>query len=190
MRTAVRSAALIAFSVACGYAKLILFPYLFFVELFSVAVFLSGALVGPAWGAWVGGVARLIFSVGNPYGPPHPLVLAAQVLGGAVVGALGGMVGPWLAPKAAADGTPARRALEARGRAVLLAGSGVVATAAYDLLTNLAQGIVFGSIPATLALGAIPSLQHVGSNALLFLVLGGAAFPWLARHPAAGGRAA
>jgi hypothetical protein len=87
MRTAVRSAALIAFSVACGYAKLILFPYLFFVELFSVAVFLSGALLGPAWGAWVGGVARLVFSVGNPYGPPHPLVLVAQVLGGAAIGA-------------------------------------------------------------------------------------------------------
>ncbi|MGH7681548.1 MAG: hypothetical protein ACRENN_06130, partial [Candidatus Eiseniibacteriota bacterium] len=171
MRTAVRSAALIAFSVACGYAKLILFPFLFFVELFSVAVFLSGALVGPVWGAWVGGVARLVFSVGNPYGPPHPLVLGAQVLGGVVVGILGGIVGPFLAPKAAAGGTSGRRAVGARGRAAILVGSGIIATLAYDLLTNLAQGIVFGSIPATLALGAIPALQHVGSNALLFLVL-------------------
>ena len=53
MRTVVRSAALIAFSVACGYAKLVLFPYLFFVEIFSVAVFLSGTIVGVAWGVCV-----------------------------------------------------------------------------------------------------------------------------------------
>jgi hypothetical protein len=189
MRTAVRSAALIAFSVACGYAKLILFPYLFFVELFSVAVFLSGALLGPAWGAWVGGVARLVFSVGNPYGPPHPLVLVAQVLGGAVIGALGGIVGRWLAPRTgAADSSPNRAPAGARTRAALLVISGIVGTLAYDTLTNVAQGVVFGSVPATLALGAIPALQHVGSNAVLFLVLGSAAFPWLSRHPAAVGR--
>ncbi len=188
MRTAVRSAALIAFSVACGYAKLILFPYLFFVELFSVAVFLSGALLGPAWGAWVGGVARLVFSVGNPYGPPHPLVLVAQVLGGALIGALGGIVGRWLAPRQGAAGAPNRAPAGARTRSALLLISGIVGTLAYDTLTNVAQGVVFGSVPATLALGAIPSLQHVGSNAVLFLVLGSAAFPWLSRHPAGAGR--
>jgi hypothetical protein len=188
MRTAVRSAALIAFSVACGYAKLILFPYLFFVELFSVAVFLSGALLGPAWGAWVGGVARLIFSVGNPYGPPHPLVLVAQVLGGAVIGGLGGIVGRWLAPRTGAADGALRAPAGARTRAALLLMSGIVGTLAYDTLTNVAQGVVFGSVPATLALGAIPALQHVGSNAVLFLVLGSAAFPWLSRHPSTVGR--
>ena len=46
MRTIVLSSSLIAFSVACGYAKLLLFPYLFFVELFTMAVFLSGLLAG------------------------------------------------------------------------------------------------------------------------------------------------
>ena len=96
MRTIVLSSSLIAFSIACGYAKLLLFPYLFFVELFTVAVFLSGLLAGPAWGLWIGGVARLVFSVANPYGPPHPWILAAQVAGAALVGALGGLAGPWL----------------------------------------------------------------------------------------------
>lgn len=183
MRTVVRSAALIAFCVACGYAKLILFPYLFFVELFTVAVFLSGALVGAAWGAWVGGVARLIFSVGNPYGPPHPLVLAAQVLGGALVGSVGGVAARWLLPRTGPG-------VGATTRTVVLIASGAVATISYDLLTNLAQGVVFGSIPATLALGAIPALQHIGSNLAIFAVLGNAAFPWLGRHPAAAGRGA
>jgi hypothetical protein len=183
MRTVVRSAALIAFCVACGYAKLILFPYLFFVELFTVAVFLSGAVVGATWGAWVGGVARLIFSVGNPYGPPHPLVLAAQVGGGALVGAFGGVAGRWLLP-------PAGRAQGAKARTASLVGAGAVATLSYDLLTNLAQGVVFGSVPATFALGAIPALQHIGSNLALFAVLGNAAIPWLARHPAVTGRGA
>jgi hypothetical protein len=88
MRTVVRSAVLIAFSVACGYAKLLLFPYLFFVEIFTVAVFLSGSLIGVGWGAWVGAVARLAFSLANPYGPTHPWVVAAQVLG----------VRPWSEP--------------------------------------------------------------------------------------------
>jgi uncharacterized membrane protein len=169
MRTVVRSASLIAFTVACGYAKMVLFPFLFFVELFSAATVLSGAIVGPAWGAWVGAVARLIFSLANPYGPPHPWVLVAQVAGGALLGAAGGLLRPLLVR---GDATGAI--------AWLLAGA--VGTLAYDLLTNVAQGMVFGSIPATLALGALPALQHVGSNAVIFFVLGRLAGPWIGRH--------
>jgi hypothetical protein len=177
MRTVVRSAALIAFSVACGYAKLILFPYLFFVELFSVAIFLSGALVGVVWGVWVGAVSRLIFSLANPYGPPHPWILAAQVVGAGAIGAIGGM---------------ARRRLLLRGekesgrtapRTILLAFAAVLATVAYDLVTNLAQGVVFGSIPVALALAVLPSIQHLGSNIAIFVILGNLALPWLSRHP-------
>ena len=184
MRTVVRSAALIAFSVACGYAKLILFPYLFFVEIFSVGVFISGALMGVAWGAWVGAASRLLFSVGNPYGPPHPWVLAAQVVGGGAIGALGGLAGRWLLPEAG------RGALGPKARTAVLIAAGFAATSIYDLVTNAAQGIVFGSIPVTLAVAALPTAQHVGSNLVLFAVLGNVAFPWLHRHPAVAGRAA
>lgn len=181
MRTAVRSAALIAFSVACGYAKLILFPYLFFVELFSVAVFLSGVIVGVRWGIWVGVASRLVFSVANPYGPPHPWVLVAQVLGAALLGALGG-----LARRAVAG--PALDS--AAARAALLGACGLLGTAAYDLATNVAQGIVFGSIRAALAMALIPSLQHVASNTAIFAVVGGLAVPWLRRDPRLLGHAA
>lgn len=181
MRTAVRSATLIAFSVACGYAKPILFPVLFFVELFSVAVFLSGVIVGVGWGMWVGAAARLIFSVANPYGPLHPWVLAAQVVGAALLGAMGGL---------------ARRALtgswlqSAPARAAFLGACGFLGTAAYDLITNLAQGIVFGSVRAALALGVLPSLQHIASNTAIFVIIGGLAASWLRRDPRLLSRAA
>jgi hypothetical protein len=178
MRTVVRSAVLIAFSVACGYAKLLLFPYLFFVELFSVAVFLSGILVGPLWGAWVGAVARLAFSVANPYGPPHPWVLAAQVAGAAWIGAVGGLAAGWLL------GRNGRAGAGPRTRAAVLLGSALACTLVYDLVTNVAQGIVFGSIPAALALALVPSLQHLASNLAIFAVIGSLAVPWLRRHPA------
>jgi hypothetical protein len=177
MRTVVRSAVLIAFSVACGYAKFLLFPYLFFVEIFIVSVFLSGSLAGVAWGAWVGAVAGTVFSLVNPYGVPHPLVMAAQVLSGAVVGAAGGMAGGWLLKDEGA-------AVGARSRTAFLVGAGIVLTGIYDLLTNTAQGIAYGSIPAALALAVVPSLQHIASNAAIFAIVGNLAFPWLARHPA------
>ncbi len=177
MRIVVRSAALIAFSIACGYAKLLLFPYLLFVELFTVALFVSGAIVGVAWGVWIGLVARLVFSVANPLGPAHPWVLAAQVLGGAFVGLLGGLARPWLLPAEGRD-EPGPRTQTA-----LLLAAGLLATVGYDLLTNLAQGLVFGSIPVTLAASALPAAQHLASNLVLFALLGNLLFPWLRRHP-------
>jgi hypothetical protein len=178
MRTIVLSASLIAFSVACGYAKLLLFPYLFFVELFTVAVFLSGVLAGPAWGLWIGGVARLTFSVANPYGPPHPWILLAQTIGGALVGGLGGAARPWLllAPK---------RSSAYRRRIPILLACGAAATILYDALTNVAQGIVYGSLPAAVALGLLPAAQHIASNLAIFGVVGHLAIPWLRRHPVA-----
>src|ERR1043165_8176471 len=122
MRTIVLSSSLIAFSIACAYATLLLFPYLFVVELFTVAVFLSGILAGPMWGLWIGGVARLVFSVANPYGPPHPWILVAQVLGATLAGGIGGMAGPWLF-----------RAT--RSRVPWLLACGFVVTLLYDALT-------------------------------------------------------
>src|SRR5262245_7249663 len=148
---------------------MVLFPFLFFVELMSAATVLSGALVGPAWGAWVGGLSRLVFSVANPYGPPHPWVLAAQVLGGALLGATGGAL---------------RRALARGGDAasILWLAVGVGGTLLFDVMTDAAQGIVFGSMAATFTLGALAALQHVASNAFLFWVVGRLAGPWLERR--------
>jgi len=175
MRSIVLSSSLIAFSIACGYAKLLLFPYLFFVELFTVAVFLSGLLAGPAWGLWIGAVARLVFSIANPYGPPHPWILVAQVVGAALVGGLGGLARPWLFGRASVS----------RARVPILLLSGLVATLLYDALTTVAQGIVFASAPLTLALAVLPALQHLASNLVIFAVVGDLAIPWLKLHPMA-----
>lgn len=182
MRTIVLSSSLIAFSIACGYAKPFLFPYLFFVELFTVALFLSGMLAGPAWGLWIGGVARLVFSIANPYGPAHPWILVAQVVGAALVGALGGLAGPWLF-RGSDRGS-------SRARILLLVACGFVATLLYDALTTVAQSIVFASAPMALALAVLPALQHLASNLVIFAVVGDLAIPWLAVHPMAVRRAA
>jgi len=178
MRTIVLSSSLIAFSVACGYAKLLLFPYLFYVELFTVAVFLSGLLAGPAWGVWIGAVARLIFSVANPYGPPHPWILVAQILGAALVGGIGGLARPWLlyAPE-----TPR----SAGARVPILLACGLVATLLYDGLTNIAQGIAYRSFTVSIALGILPAVQHLASNLVIFALVGNFAVPWLRQHPMA-----
>ena len=177
-----RESPLIAFSIACGYAKLLLFPYLFYVELFTVAVFLSGLLAGPAWGVWIGAVARLIFSVANPYGPPHPWILVAQILGAALVGGIGGLARPWLlyAPE-----TPR----SAGARVPILLACGLVATLLYDGLTNIAQGIAYRSFTVSIALGILPAVQHLASNLVIFALVGNFAVPWLRQHPMAARRA-
>ena len=173
MRTIVLSSSLIAFSIACGYAKLLLFPYLFFVELFTVALFLSGLLAGPAWGLWIGAVARLVFSVANPYGPPHPYILVAQIVGAMLVGALGGLMRPWLF-----GGAPP-------ARVPILVVCGLVATLLYDALTNVAQGIAYKSFTLSIAMSLLPALQHLASNLVIFAVVGDLAIPWLKLHPMA-----
>ena len=124
-------------------------------------VFLSGVLLGARWGAGVGALSMLAYSLLNPYGPAHPLVTFSQVVGELVAG-------------------PAGAAFYAAGlvsratwvRAAALAGIAVAVTAFFDFITNLATGILFGQIRAML-IGGIPfAAIHIGTNVLLFVVLG------------------
>src|SRR5437773_2011005 len=55
-------------------------------ELQSVVVFAAGYLLGARTGAVVGGLAMGLYSLANPYGLAHPVVLASQVIGRAFVG--------------------------------------------------------------------------------------------------------
>jgi hypothetical protein len=43
---------------------------------------------------------------------------------------------------------------------------------AYDLITNLATGVILGQIRITLIMGIPFSLWHIGYNLALFVVLG------------------
>jgi hypothetical protein len=130
-------------------------------EVLTLVVFLAGTLLGAGGGALVGVLTMTVFSLLNPYGAVHPLVTAAQVAGEALAGAAGG----W----------SIRAGLERLAgapRAAALGAIGLGVTAVFDLVTNLATGVVFGRIGLTL-IGGIPfALWHIGWNLVLFVALG------------------
>lgn len=124
-------------------------------------MFCSGVLLGARDGALVGGLTMLVFSLLNPYGPAPPLVTAAQVGGNVAFGLAGAAY--------ARLGLPARPVAI---RTVALVSIACVATAFYDLLTNVASGLVYGQM-RTLLLAGIPfALWHIGTNIALFATLG------------------
>ena len=130
-------------------------------ELMTLVVFLSGVLLGARWGALVGAVCMLAYSVLNPYGPAHPLITLSQMAGEMAPGPVGALL--------AAAGLAER---PAPARLVALGVTGALLTAYFDLITNVATGLLFGQIRATL-IGGLPfALIHIGTNVALFAVLG------------------
>ena len=130
-------------------------------EILTLTVFGSGLLLGSRDGALVGVVTMTIYSLLNPYGAVHPLVTLAQ---SAAMGAAG-----------VAGGAAARVRLAAAPplpRAIALAVAGALLTALFDLLTNIASGVVLGQVRATLIAGLGFSLWHIASNVALFALLG------------------
>jgi len=130
-------------------------------EVLTLVVFCSGVLLGTRDGVLVGVVTMLAYSLLNPYGPAHPVITAAQVAGMAAAGA----AGAWFAR----IGLPRR---PAGLRAVSLAVVAVLVTAFYDVLTNVATGLVFGQMRTWLVAGIPFSLWHIGFNVALFAALG------------------
>jgi hypothetical protein len=130
-------------------------------EVMTLAVFAAGVLLGARDGMLVGALTMLTYSLLNPYGPVHPLVTAAQIAGEVVPGAAGGF--------AARLGLPEQPAAR---RAVFLGVIGAGVTVWFDLVTNLATGLVFGQMRLVL-IGGIPlSVWHIGTNLALFALLG------------------
>ena len=130
-------------------------------EVLTLVVFLSGILLGARWGAWVGALTMLAYSLLNPYGPVHPLVTLSQVLGELAAGPAGAAF--------VALGLDSRRPAL---KVAALAAAAVLLTACFDFITNLATGILYGQIRLTLIGGIVFSLWHIGTNVLLFVVLG------------------
>jgi hypothetical protein len=130
-------------------------------EVLTLVVVLSGVLLGATGGAMVGSLTMLVYSLLNPYGAVHPLVTVAQVAGEALAGLAGGAL--------------AALRIERLGqwpRALAMGALAVVVTLMFDLVTNVATGVVFGQLKLTL-LGGIPfALWHTGWNVVLFVVLG------------------
>jgi len=130
-------------------------------EPLTLVMFCSGVLLGVRGGALIGGLTMLIYSLLNPYGAVHPLVLLAQVAGETLTGAAGGLF--------AAFGLPGR-GVAVRSGALALAG--LALTGIFDFITNVATGLVFGQMRATL-IGGIPfALVHLVTNIAMFAALG------------------
>lgn len=121
-RTLVHTALLIALCVAVGYA----FAVIPNVEFISASVFTSGVWVGARRGAVVGALAEALYSGLNPYGVAPPPLYAAQVLGFALFGAVGGVTSPFF------------RGARWGRQIVAAAALGFALTLVYDVLTNLA----------------------------------------------------
>ena len=79
---------LTALCAAVGFA----FIYIPNIELITAAIFISGFLMGPAYGAAVGALAEFIFSLFNPYGVSAPPLFLAQVISMSLVGFTGGII--------------------------------------------------------------------------------------------------
>ena len=124
-------------------------------------MFGAGILLGARDGMLVATVVWLAYSLLNPYGPAHPLVTLSQVVGTIPVAVAGALFARY--------GLPERPATQ---RAVLLAGLGAVLTLWFDLVTNLATGLIYGQLWATLVMGVPFALWHITWNVALFVVLG------------------
>jgi len=102
-----------------------------------------------------------IFSLLNPYGPALPLITLSRVLGIAASGAAGGLLG--------AIGVAG---LPPVFRAVTLGAAGALLTLFFDLVTNIASGLIFGQMRLTLLAGIPFALWHIGWNVALFVAIG------------------
>ena len=129
-------------------------------ELQTLVVFAAGYLLGARTGGIIGALAAAFYSLANPQGMVHPLILVSQIVGRGMVGLMGG----W----SVSLGYP--RALWAR--AIVLALWGVGTALVFDIVTNLATGVVFGQIWRTLIGGIAFGLGHLISNTVLFVIAG------------------
>lgn len=128
------------------------------IEIFSLALFLSGLYLGIVNGAATAAVAGIIFVFFNPNGiQPVILVGLAQLFGFMLFALAGGL----LRPAVLRDQGPARTAL------VLIA-AGMLLTLWYDLSTNFTFAVLFGPFWPTLVGGLGFSLLHIVSNTILF----------------------
>lgn len=142
------------------------------VELMSLIIALSGAVLGPVAGPACGALAGAVFSLGNPFGPPPPILLLAQVFGQSFVGLMG-----WVCGRQILRLAPSSGSINGWLWAATAAVSG---TLFYEILTNLAIVFMFEDASLKVILiGAIPySLIHLGVNTLLFVLF----FPLLVRR--------
>jgi hypothetical protein len=128
------------------------------VEIFSLALFLSGLYLGTVNGMAAAAVAGIIFVFFNPNGiQPVLLVGMAQLVGFILFALVGGLLRPTILK----DRGHARTAL-------ILIVTGLLLTFWYDLSTNLAFAALFGPFWPVLVAGLGFSLVHIAGNGVIF----------------------
>ncbi|RKZ17747.1 hypothetical protein DRQ50_04665, partial [bacterium] len=122
---------------------------------------LAGLAMGPGSGFVVGALAAGVYSVGSPYGVALPPILVAQVLGMAIAGVSGGLLGPRLGALGSA-----------RRQAVAAGALGALTALIFDLITNLAIWMAYDTPLATVAAMAVTMfLVHVVVNTVVFALV-------------------
>ncbi|MEZ4388355.1 MAG: hypothetical protein R3D98_12430 [Candidatus Krumholzibacteriia bacterium] len=130
------------------------------VELMSTNAGLAGAALGPAGGVAVALLSQSIYSLTSPFGPPVPLMLAAQLVGMSVAALLGAVAGP------------VARRRSGPLAALVAGGAGLVAALLQDLGTNLAIAWQFAlPVVGVLASGVAVAALHLGTVAVAWAVL-------------------
>jgi len=160
------------------------------VELLTLTGFLGGWLLGASRGAIAAGTGAFFFSMLNPFGPPLPAVLIAQVCGLALVGLAGGGARHFLAAR---GGNRVGTSWRPSKRTVFWLGPvGAGLTLCYDAATNTGHALAMGlgeRLLPTIAAGISFAVLHIVSNGVLFAVLGAPALGVMelhrARHAAA-----
>ena len=146
------------------------------VKLFDLLVFAAGFTLGFRRGALVAVGAWLVYGTFNPWGAAGPLLLATLMMSECLYAIAGAGMRLLVSPRQLSV-LPGRWSL-------LLAAAALVATLAYDVVTNVYTGIVWAQmtgafeykrwvLTALFNPGALLfSAYHVGSNVVFFALLG------------------
>jgi energy-coupling factor transport system substrate-specific component len=146
------------------------------VELVTLVVFLSGFLLGPAYGALIGAVSAVTLSLFNPLGAALPPLVGAQAAGQAFAGLSGGLAGPAVTRLGIGAGR------------LVSGGIGLVVTIVYDALTSAgAYATIAGErtiegLVKFVAAGILFVGVHIAWNTALFAVVLPSILRILGRH--------
>lgn len=160
-----RTVAAIGIFAALAYAGSLALMVIPNATLSILIVFFAGYCTGVVAGSLAGAIAAALISLFNPYGMVMLPLLAAQILGYLLIGALGGIL---------------RNRLETRDsvlRIFLLILLGVVTALLYHIPVSLTDAWLFGPFFERLMMSLAFVLVTVVSNIIFFVVL----FPVLAK---------
>ncbi len=156
-------AIMVALNLASNYA-LITVPNVKFMDLF---VFVSGYLMGALPGALVGALTWLVYGTLNPYGFDLPIFIAC-IIGESLYGVAGGL----LIELKSLNLEMSSNRLDNAGfwaNNLKFGILGFILTFIYDLLTNAAISLVYGSpLPIVIMTGGVFAIIHEVSNFLFF----------------------